>query len=116
MRLNRSPSRPNADGVHHYLNDGCNLSLDDTFGDRLAVGKRDENHIASRRGVSLIVDCLQGINNVLSIFAKTNKSLNLLRGIAHYALTDLQPAARRICLLLCMERETRQGQEYRDPQ
>jgi hypothetical protein len=102
---NRSPTHPVADGVHHYLNDGCKLSLDDTLGNRLAVGERDKSDVASPRAVRLVVDGLQGIRNVPSGFAKTNKSLNLLRGVADYALADLQPAARRICLLLCMQRE-----------
>jgi hypothetical protein len=31
----RSPSPPIADSVHHDLNDGCKLSLDDTRGNRL---------------------------------------------------------------------------------
>jgi hypothetical protein len=31
---NPSPCRPIADGLHYYLNDGCKLSLDDTFGNR----------------------------------------------------------------------------------
>jgi hypothetical protein len=48
MCRNRSPSRPIADSVHHDLNDGRKLSLDDTFGNRLAVGERDESDVAGR--------------------------------------------------------------------
>jgi hypothetical protein len=49
---------------------------------------------------------LQGINSVSPVFAKTDESLDLFRGVTDYALAELQPAARRVCLLLCMERET----------
>src|SRR5260370_36062290 len=112
----RSPTHPVADGVHHYLNDGCKLSLDDTLGNRLAVGERDESDVAGRRAARLVVDGLQGISHVPSLSAKTDKSLNLLRGITDYALAALQPAARRICLLLCLEREACPHEPYRHSQ
>src|ERR1700731_1738199 len=96
MCRDRFPGLPIADSVHHYLNDGCKLSLDDTFGNRLAVGEGDESNVASRCAGRLVVERLQGINNVPSVSAKSNKSLNLLRGIADQALADLQPAARRV--------------------
>ena len=106
MCRNRSPTHSIADGVHHYLNDGCKLSLDDTFGNRLAVGERDESDVAGCRGARLIVDSVQGNSNVHSLSAKSHKSLDLLRGVTDYALAELQPVARRVCLLLCMERQT----------
>ena len=40
----RSPCRPIADSLHYYLNDGCKLSLDDTFGNRLAVDGAARSH------------------------------------------------------------------------
>jgi hypothetical protein len=116
MCRHRSPSLPIADRVHHNLNDGRKPSLDDTCGDRLAVGECDESDVACRRATRLIVDSLQGNRNPHSICAKTNKSLNLLRGITDYALADLQPESRRFCLLLRMEREMQQSEEYRDSQ
>jgi hypothetical protein len=106
MCRNRSPTHSIADGLHHDLNDRCKSSLEDLFGNRHAVGERDESDVASLRAARLIVDSLQGISNVHSLFAKTNKSHNLLRGVTDHALAELQPAARRVCLLLGMERET----------
>src|SRR5260221_11681750 len=106
MTRNRPQNRSIADGVHHYLSNGCKFPLDDTFENRLDVGERDESDVASRRAARLIVDSVQGNSNVHSLSAKSDKSLDLLRGITDYALADLQPASRRICLLLRMERET----------
>src|SRR5258708_33945298 len=101
---NRSPAHSMADGVHHYLNDGCKLSLDDTFGNRLAVGERDESDIASRRAARLTVASVKGNSNIHSLSPKSDKSLDLLRGATHYALADPQPASRRICPCLRLVR------------
>jgi hypothetical protein len=76
MCCHQSPSLPIANSVHHDLNDGRKASLDDTCGNQLAVGERDESDVACRRGTRLIVDSLQGNGNLHSVCAKTNKSLN----------------------------------------
>jgi hypothetical protein len=76
MCCHHSPSLPIADSVHRDLNDGHKASLDDTCGNQLAVGERDESDVACRRGTRLIVDSLQENRNLHSVCAKTNNSLN----------------------------------------